>query len=145
MKFMENRYADGLSFVLTRWPIGLLPGRLQERIARKYNRDSHSYFYAQLIGSTCFSLGIYTAGQLMENPDSELLKYIDEVATGYVLAGRVIPTAGRYLLSRKLKRPVGSYIVEAGSLLFGLVTETKPVKKSLEKIINITERLKRTA
>ena len=143
-KTIMNRYIDGLSLILTRWPIGLLPGKLQERIARRYHRESHSYFYAQIFGSTCLSLGVYTAGQLMENPDSGLLKYIDEVATGYVLAGRILPTAGRYLLSRKLKRPIGSYVLEAGNILLGVIAETKPVKKSLEKIIDITEKLKKT-
>lgn len=142
---IKNRYLDGLSLVLTRWPIGLLPGKIQERIARRYDRNNYSYFHAQLIGSTCVSLGIYITSQVVESPNSELLKYIDEITLTYILAGRIIPTGIRYLLSRGIKRPIGSYTVEATSILLEKIYTTKPAKKSLEKIIDITERLKRTA
>ena len=142
---VNNRYLDGLSLLLTKWPIGLLPGKLQERIARRYGRDSYSYFYAELIGSTCVSMVIYGSGQLIESPDSDFLKYIDEAATIYTLFGRVIPTSVRYLLSRAIKRPVGSCAVEAASILLERISETRTVKKGLERIVDIKDKLRNVA
>ncbi|MBI2106433.1 hypothetical protein HYT57_00455 [Candidatus Woesearchaeota archaeon] len=115
---IKNEYLNDLSFLLTKWPIGLLPGKVQERVARKYGRDKCSYFNAELIVSTCVSLLVYGSGQLMENPSYNLLNYIDEAATTYVLIGRMLPVSGRYIASRILKRPVGSCIVEGANILF---------------------------
>lgn len=136
----ENKSPNDLYFILTKWPIGLLPGKVQERIARKYDRNRFSYFNAELALSVCTSLVVYGLGQLMENPSYDILRYIDEIATTYVLMGRIAPVGARYIASRILKRPVGSCIVEGANLL-------KPLKEDLELMVltGIAERFRNVA